>query len=265
MKKLIEEYLKRCERKKASRATLIQYRRVLERFSEKVDFPPAGNKVDNYIATLALAPASIRLHATIIGQFFEWCVRNKHLDRNPMKDDVAVPRAPRTLPCVADADAVRAVVLGPNVPMVARIAIGLGFFCGLRCSEIAHLPRAAVSTDVENPASVEIRVFGKGRKERVVVAGASFAPLLVEFARSGDSVLLFGPHGVDEATIWRWVKKYVGVNPHALRHAMGVEAARAGIPAATIAEFMGHSSLNTTLRYMNMAGKDLTKLADAIG
>lgn len=264
MKNIIESYLQRCERKNASPSTIVQYRRVLERFAAKVNFPPAGNVVDSYIASLPLAPASIRLHATVLGQFFAWCVRNKHLDRNPIKDDVSVPRADKTLPRVADSDKMRAVVSDESIPLEARVAIGLGFFCGLRCSEIARLPKAAISLSEDVSTPVEIRVFGKGRKERIVFAGGILAQLLALYLPTVQNAYLFGTQGVDEATVWRWVKRYAGVNPHALRHAMGVEAARAGIPAATIAAFMGHSNINTTLRYMNMAGEDLAKLATAI-
>lgn len=266
MKQLIEAYLARCRKKKVAAATLTQYRRVLERFADSVHFPAAGSAVDAYVASLPLSPASIRLHVAVLGGFYAWAVRNHYADANPIKDDVAAPKVVRTLPRVADASRVKSVVYNAQITLEARVVVGLGFYCGLRCSEIARLRVDAITPQIDGDRiTAEIRLIGKGGKERVVIAGSSFAPLLLEYARSRTSPFLFGArNGINEATIWRWVHKYLGTNPHSLRHAMGVEAARAGAPVAVIAQVLGHSNLTTTMRYMNMAGKDREALAEAI-
>ena len=184
------------------------------------------------------------------------------MDTNYIKDDVAVPRQKTVHPNVADVAAVKAVVADARVPLRVRTAVALGYYCGLRRAEIARLKVEDI--DLERQL---VRVWGKGGKERTVPIGNEPLAVIREYLDCRRAEYVFGPaggKGVNEATIWRWIRKYVDTNPHALRHAMGVEATRKGIPLSTISRYMGHTDPATTYRYAQMAASDIRGVAEVL-
>jgi len=262
---ILQGYLKRCRRKHITPQTVEQYRSVLERFLKAVAFPAAGiDAVEDYFGKIAerYATNTVRLHAAILSGFFNWCVRHGYLDTNYIKDDVAVPRQKTVHPNVADVAAVKAVVADARVPLRVRTAVALGYYCGLRRAEIARLKVEDI--DLERQL---VRVWGKGGKERTVPIGNEPLAVIREYLDCRRAEYVFGPaggKGVNEATIWRWIRKYVDTNPHALRHAMGVEATRKGIPLSTISRYMGHTDPATTYRYAQMAASDIRGVAEVL-
>lgn len=265
MNEILQGYLKRCRRKHITPRTVEQYRSVLERFLRAVSFPAAGiDAVEDYFGKLTeqYATNTVRLHAAILSGFFNWCVRHGYLDRNYIKDDVAVPRQQVIHPNVADVAAVKAVVADDQVPLRVRVAVALGYYCGLRRTEIARLKVEDIDLELQL-----VRVWGKGGKERTVPLGDEPFPVVKEYLDFRQAEYVFGPQGgkgVNEATIWRWIRKHVGENPHALRHAMGVEAARNGVPLSTISRYMGHADPSTTYKYTHMAASDIKGVAEVL-
>lgn len=134
---------------------------------------------------------------------------------------------------------------------------------GARCSEVAKLKTGAVTTD--SPA--KIRFYGKGRKEREVPIGETLARMLEHFidirgSRSGP-YLFANSHGEPPTgmTIYKMVRRTMDragivkekMGPHTLRHTFATRQFEAGIPAAIIKNWMGHSSLATTLIYEHVS------------
>lgn len=262
----MNEYLERCRKKRKSHRTINQYRSVLSRFLDVVPLEKAdAEAVDSYIAGLSdgYSVNTVRLHAAVISGFLDWAVRKKLVAENPFRDGVSVPESVQTQPRVADSDKVVAVVNDESVPVEARIAIGLGYYCGLRREEIAKVEIANIDTEART-----ITVVGKRKKVRtVVIPENGFSTLLQNYVAPRVGKYLFGgpeKSGVDATTIWRWIKRYAGTNPHSLRHALGVEAARKGVHPAVIARCLGHSDMRTTFIYTQMAGTDLVAMADAV-
>ena len=262
---ILANYLKRCRRKHITPRTVEQYRSVLERFLGAVAFPAAGiDAIEDYFGRIAerYSTGTVRLHAAILSGFFNWCVRHGHIERNYVKDDVAVPRQQHTHPHVADVASVKAVVADAAVPLHARVAVALGYFCGLRRAEIARLKVENIDLDKRL-----VCVVGKGGKERTVPIGDEPFPAIKEYLDFRRGVYVFGAlgaQGVHEATIWRWIRGYAATNPHSLRHAMGVEATRKGVPAATISRYLGHENPATTYRYTQMAASDIRDVAEVL-
>lgn len=262
---ILENYLTRCRRKRITPRTVEQYRSVLSRFLKAVVFPAAGiDAVEDYVGKMGekYSTNTIRLHAAILSAFFNWCVRHGYLERNFIKDDVAVPRQQVVHPNVADVASVKAVVADAGVPLHVRVAVALGYFCGLRRAEIARLKVENV-----NLGDRLVRVWGKGGKERTVPIGAEPFPVIKQYLDFRKGVYLFGAlgaRGVHEATIWRWIREHAGTNPHSLRHAMGVEATRKGIPLPTISRYMGHADPATTYKYTQMAATDIKDVAEVL-
>ena len=115
--------------------------------------------------------------------------------------------------------------------------LGLMGCCGLRISEIQT---------VEQAPGKKIRVIGKGDKERLVPA-----PGWLYQALGCDSFPKCWRKG--RQLIWEELNKMGIRKPHSLRHTFASELRRKGYPLEDIKVLLGHSKLDTTLVYANVA------------
>lgn len=140
------------------------------------------------------------------------------------------------------------------------------FNTGGRVQEIVDL-RAC---DLQLDRPFQVRLFGKGRKERICplwtetaevlkqhcvdqqVDFRSSAPLFVN--RDGTKLSRFGVRYIlgkyceqARTTTPTLVKKRL--HPHSIRHSTAVHLLKAGVDLVTISQWLGHASLNTTMRY----------------
>jgi site-specific recombinase XerD len=112
----------------------------------------------------------------------------------------------------------------------------------------------------------EIRVHGKGSKERVVVFNRSAAKAVEAYLRvrppSRDEALFLGRGGkrLSPMHVWRIFRniyKVSGIDghasPHTLRHSFATHLAENEVDLETIREFLGHESLATTGIYLKMS------------
>ncbi len=131
------------------------------------------------------------------------------------------------------------------------------------------LRRAEVTTidlkDMDLKAR-EIRVHGKGSKERVVVFNRSAGKAVEAYLRvrphSRDEALFLGRGGkrLSPMHVWRIFRdiyKVSGIDqhasPHTLRHSFATHLAENEVDLETIREFLGHESLATTGIYLKMS------------
>lgn len=114
--------------------------------------------------------------------------------------------------------------------------------------------------------SREVRIHGKGSKERVVVFNHSAAQAIEAYLRvrpqSRDEALFLGRGGkrLSPMHVWRIfrdVYKVSGIRqharPHTLRHSFATHLAENDVDLETIREFLGHESLATTGVYLRMS------------
>lgn len=144
----------------------------------------------------------------------------------------------------------------------------LMFNTGARVQEILSLRLRDLR--LESPCQVRLR--GKGNKVRLCPIWARTAQLLrnlireqySEFERPTDQPVFLNARG---AAMTRFgvrylLHKYVAVgakevptlageqiHPHSLRHTTAIYLLKAGVDFATISQWLGHASLNTTMRY----------------
>lgn len=149
--------------------------------------------------------------------------------------------------------------------MVLAMVLG-----GLRAAEVRSLRLADVDLGMRR-----VRVVGKGNKERVVPVDDAFFTECAAYLRrerpSGAAapecfVVLRGPtrgQAMTEAgmrkvfRIHRASSGAVRVRPHRLRHTYGTELAAAGLDLLVLRELMGHSSPETTARYVHLSSDTL--------
>jgi len=140
------------------------------------------------------------------------------------------------------------------------------FNTGARVQEIADL-RAC---DLQLTKPFQVRLFGKGRKERYCPLWPQTAAVLRDFCRERNldarsEVRVFLNHRDQPLT--RFGIRYVlgrrldrasqvipnlrkkRLHPHSMRHSTAVALLKSGVDLSTISHYLGHASLTTTNRY----------------
>jgi site-specific recombinase XerD len=140
---------------------------------------------------------------------------------------------------------------------------------GLRSCEILDLQVADV--DFQN---MRLKVIGKGRKERMLPLAETLAKVMLQYltgerpARAGSHffVVLKGPcrgqpltySGLHRLFRYHRLTSQIGhANPHRFRHTFGANMTRCRMPLAILTKMMGHSSPQTTLRYIQLNDQDV--------
>jgi integrase/recombinase XerD len=146
---------------------------------------------------------------------------------------------------------------------------GLMLFCGLRSKEVVSLTLNDINIYEE-----QFRVHGKGNKERLMPLPKNLIESLdrymkLERPKTADNhlfVVLKGPRRGKGLTpfglyrIFRYHRKVSGIhnaNPHRFRHTFGANMTRAGISVPALMKLMGHSHVQTTMRYVNLFAEDI--------
>lgn len=199
---------------------------------------------------------------------------------------LASPKIRRKMPTFLGVDAAAQVMSAPaeqpgrREPEQLRdiVILELLYGSGLRVSELVGLELESVDT-----AQAEIRVLGKGNKERIVPLGGKALEALAEYlprraelrhpktGAQDPAALLLGRRGRRLGV--RWVQELVrrygalgsgrpDLHPHALRHSCATHMLEGGADLRAIQEMLGHSSLSTTQRYTHLSLDQLMRVYD---
>jgi integrase/recombinase XerD len=137
---------------------------------------------------------------------------------------------------------------------------------GLRVSELTGLRRG----DVQLAAGAHLRCHGKGRKDRATPLTAGTVAVLRAWLAeqpdvpdaplfptsrgrplSGDAVSLLVTRHTRRATAACPTLATKTVTPHVLRHTAAMRLLHAGVDTATIALWLGHEHVDTTMTYVH--------------
>jgi site-specific recombinase XerD len=152
----------------------------------------------------------------------------------------------------------------------------LMFNTGARVQEILDLR----ATDVRLDAPAQVRLTGKGNRVRVCPIWSSTAqllrPLCAVRGQDGTPRPLFVNHRGESLTrfgVRYLLRRYIeiasrehpslrgkSIHPHSLRHTTAIQLLKAGVDFASISQWLGHASLNTTMVYAR-ADLDLKRQA----
>ena len=170
----------------------------------------------------------------------------------------------RKLPEYLDADEVGAVITAADDPR-ARLLMLEQWRAGLRVSEALALEVSDLSLETNNP-TLRVR-SGKGRRTRVVPVHPELAAAL-RMALSYGNVSEGRLIDVHRVTAWRWVQAAVKraeelgaippgrrVGTHTLRHSCARHLLMHGIPINYLSRWLGHSSIQTTLIYLETGAR----------
>lgn len=210
--------------------------------------------------------------------FFKYLRRVNVIERDPSLL-VDSPKTPQGLPRPLDVDDAFALCQQPvrtQQPGARDAAmIELLYGSGLRVAELVGLDQE----DVDLRAR-QVRVLGKGRKERVVPFGEKAAQALELFldirltqtpSPGAERALFLGARGgrINQRVVRRLIARYglaAGargrVYPHRLRHSFATHLLEGGADLRGIQELLGHASLSTTQRYTKVSLEHLLEAYD---
>ena len=187
--------------------------------------------------------------------------RRRPRGRYPKTQDGATPKRLKRILEYLEADAVNAIIRAAPNPK-AKLLMLEQWRAGLRVSEALDLEVRDLSLDTPNP-TIRIR-SGKGGKSRLV-------PVHPELYGALSSALAYGNISqgriveAHPATAWCWVQAAVKraeelgaiapgkrVGTHTLRHSYACHLLMNGIPINYLSRWLGHSSIQTTLIYLEL-------------
>ena len=150
-----------------------------------------------------------------------------------------------------------------------RLLLRLLYLSGIRVSEICRLTWSNMTARDNNQG--QMTIFGKGSKTNTILLPASLWIDLMTFKNAAlESSPIFrsrkGGH-LTAAQVWNIVKKAAkraginkAVSPHWMRHASCSHSILRGANISIVSKTLGHSSLNTTQKYIHCRPDDSSSL-----
>ncbi|SHF67058.1 integrase/recombinase XerC/integrase/recombinase XerD [Fodinibius roseus] len=282
MKNAIDKYLRYLNvERNASPHTITSYRNDLEQFLTfcRAHFEreaPDINRIERITIRLwlgelserGLAKSSIARKVATVRSFFKYSFKRGLVEQNPAHL-LIVPKKDQLLPqTVSAADIERMMELAPgDTPRSAqnRAILELLYGTGIRLSELTSL-----NEDDINPGLRQIKVTGKGSKQRIVPMGArakeaierhlDTRPELYGKKTDADArkavFLAAGGQRIYGRAVQRLVKDFLQrtsevtqKSPHVLRHSFATHLLDNGADIRVIKELLGHADLSATQVY----------------
>ena len=278
---------------------------------------PVRSDLRGYLARLGggTSRTTVAQRLAAIRSFHRWAAREGLAAGDPWSA-IATPRLPRRLPRVLEVDQVgrllavvddeltRAESTSPNridlamaLALRDRALVETAYAAGLRISELAGADLGSL-----DQRRGELRVLGKGRKERIGLLGRPALAALASYLDHGRPILLNraagdrpsadparalvtakapappaaiflnhlgGPLGVRGLRyrldrLYRAAGLPAGVSPHTLRHSFATHLLDGGADLRVVQELLGHENLATTQIYTHVSpGRLQTAYRDA--
>ncbi len=230
-----------------------------------------------------LAPRTLAVTLSAWRSWFRYLAKTDALISPTVFTGLKAPKAPKRLPnALTETEAVH-LVMPPDREKSSKASsksardqamFEVLYGCGIRIGELIGLDISDV--DITNG---EIRVFGKGRKERVVPLGAPACSAIeawmteraCSMGQAPEAALFLGAHGerisapvVRRALKSRALERGISshVYPHRLRHSFASHVLQSSGDLRAVQELMGHASIASTQVYTHLDFQHLAKVYD---
>ncbi|MCI9241775.1 MAG: tyrosine recombinase XerC [Lawsonibacter sp.] len=211
-----------------------------------------------------------------IRSFYKYLTNKaKLLEANPVQD-LDSPRLKKSLPKYLNLDESLDLLDHVDGKNASRDYCILTLFlnCGLRISELVGLNK----TDVRGE---QLRVLGKGNKERMLFLNDACQRALEDWLTERDSLTLVDQNAlfvtlqnrrrISTAAVHKLVKKHLAAagldssqySSHKLRHTAATLMLQNGVDVRTLQEVLGHDHLNTTQIYTHVDSENMRTAAKA--
>jgi len=224
------------------------------------------------LARRGLAKRSIARSLSAVRSFYRYMHRNEEVESNPARS-VSSPRLEKYLPAYLDRAQIDLLFQMAEVRAwegrfvdVRNLAIlELFYSTGMRLSELAGINRNDIDL-----LSQQVKVRGKGRKERIVPVGDHAVLALRNYESKRDDLgrslggkfdrtafflgrtgRRIGVRAVQSAvgTFLKQIDEEAGLSVHSLRHTFATHLLDAGADLRAVQELLGHASISTTQIY----------------
>lgn len=232
------------------------------------------------------ADTSTARKVAAVRSFFRFLAEEELIDANPA-ERMRARRPGRSLPNVLSEDEVVALLTNATVPgpegMRDRAMLELTYAAGLRVSEVVGATGVMLSSLHLDEG--DVRVMGKGSKERMVPLYPDVAermrayirdarPMLLarSRARRTTSAVFLNARGrpLTRQGYWLILKRCAAragltgkVNPHVLRHSFATHLLRGGASLRHVQELLGHATIATTQIYTHLSDEQVVHAFDS--
>ena len=229
----------------------------------------------NFLYENKYSSKTICRHISALRTFFKYLMKNKIINEDPMLL-VSNPKVEKTLPKYLNYTDLDILLNTPNKDDILglrnSLILELLYSTGLRVSELTNIKLKDINFN-DN----EIRVLGKGSKERIVLYGTVCKNLLnryinesrVKLDKNNNEYLLLNKNGnhmtvrgiqlIVENIVKESSLKY-NISPHTLRHTFATHMLDNGADLLCVKELLGHDSLSTTAIYTHISNEHLRKV-----
>ena len=232
-----------------------------EKFSEYIHFI---SQINYTKTTIARKIASIRA-------FYKFLYQEELIEYNPL-ESIPIPKQNKTLPHFLYEDEVENILRGIKIDTPSgyrnRIILELLWVSGMRISELSSLNYENLNLEQN-----EIRVFGKGAKERIVLIPdktkeglinyiENVSDLICKTDKKPSSPLFINYNGyrLQNQSIRKALRECIKnihftkyVTPHVFRHSFATKMLEHGADLRIVQELLGHASIKNTQIYTHVS------------
>ena len=223
-----------------------------------------------YLDSQKYANRTISIILSSLRSFYDFLMESKVIETN-IFNSVSNPKLEKKLPNFLSYEQIRAILDSiPNDDILNirnKLIIELLYATGIRVSELVNLKVSDIIFSER-----KIRIFGKGKKERIVYYG-DYASIAIDnylnTRNSNNEYLILNKDGnkisvrgiekiIDKMAITASVN--CNVTPHTFRHTFATHLLNEGADIKSVQELLGHSSLNTTEVYTHITSDYLKEV-----
>lgn len=213
---------------------------------------------------------SLEVYMRTVRLLFRHLESTGELFINPASE-IAIPRPDRHLqyiPTIEEMERFLDIDISTPPRLRSKAIFETAYSCGARLNELRMLDMKDVNLTKE-----ELRLFGKGRKERIVPIGQHAVFWLDKYIREARPILLCGKEedalflarrgnrisrvGIQKQVEYHQRETGVPVTMHAIRRACATHMLQGGANPVEIQELLGHADLKNLSQYLSVTITDL--------
>lgn len=231
--------------------------------------PEDAASFTDYLQKQGFAQSSIARMITAVRRLHEFLESEGRAASDPTRD-LRPPKVGQRLPKAITIDEMNQLIQAAKGPGAGGLRdsalVELLYGTGARISEAVSLSADDVDLD-----SAQIRLFGKGRKERVLPLGQYAIDAIEAYLvrgrpalaakGKGSAALFLNTRGnpLTRTAAWNVINSIAeragleGISPHTFRHSFATHLLQGGADVRIVQEMLGHASVTTTQIYTKVS------------